>query len=147
MSNDKKIYQFAVGKRKEAVARLRLYSDLKESPQVEGVKLSKGDIFVNGKKIEDYFKGKVAKAIYEEPLKITNNLEKYSLTVKVVGGGQRSQLEAYVHALSKVLSIIDEKNRHILKKKGFLTRDARVRERRKVGMGGKARRVKQSPKR
>lgn len=149
MNNDKKVYKYkyAVGKRKEAVARLRLYENLKESPEVEGVKLSKGDVFVNGKKIAEYFSSKVSKAIYEEPLKITNNLEKYSFTVKVVGGGQKSQLEAYVHALSKVLSSMDDKSRHILKKKGFLTRDARVRERRKVGMGGKARRVKQSPKR
>lgn len=144
---DKKIYKFGVGKRKAAVARLRLYTDTKEMPEVNGSKLSKGDVIVNGKKIADYFKGIVAKAIYEEPLKITNNLDKFALTVRVKGGGQRSQLEAYVHSLARVLSSIDEKNRHILKKKGFLTRDARVRERRKVGMGGKARRVKQSPKR
>lgn len=147
MINDKKNYQFTVGKRKAAVARLRLYSDLKSEPEVDGIKLVKGNVFVNSKSIEKYFSGQLAKAIYEEPLKITNNLEKFTITVKVEGGGQRSQLEAYVHALSKVLASMDEKSKHILKKKGFLTRDSRVRERRKVGMGGKARRVKQSPKR
>ena len=56
-------------------------------------------------------------------------------------------MEAFIHAVSRVLASIDEKNKAILKKKGFLTRDARVRERRKVGMGGKARRKRQSPKR
>jgi small subunit ribosomal protein S9 len=147
MSKDKKIFQFAVGKRKEAVARLRLYTDLKSEPKINGVKIEKGSVFVNSKPIENYFSGLVSKAIYEEPLKITNNLGKYAITVKLKGGGLKSQLEAYVHALSKALSLLDEKNRHILKKKGFLTRDSRVKERRKVGMGGKARRLKQSPKR
>jgi small subunit ribosomal protein S9 len=144
---DKKNFQFAVGKRKEAVARLRLYIDFRSESEINGVKVTKGSFFVNEKPIGEYFSGIVAKAIYEEPLKITNNLEKYAVSVILRGGGQKSQLEAYVHALSKALSVLDEKNKHILKKKGFLTRDARVRERRKVGMGGKARRVKQSPKR
>jgi small subunit ribosomal protein S9 len=140
-----KTYQSFTGKRKEAVARLRLYAH--GLPEVVGEDVKKGDIFVNGKRAENYFKGIVAKATYEEPLRITNTLEKYTLSVKIVGGGTKSQLEAFIHAVSKALSSLDEKNKHILKKKGFLTRDARVRERRKVGMGGKARRKKQSPKR
>ena len=85
--------------------------------------------------------------VFEKPLKITNSLGKYGVTAKIEGGGQTGQLDAFVHALSRALSSIDVKNRQILKKAGLLTRDARVRERRKVGMGGKARRVKQSPKR
>jgi small subunit ribosomal protein S9 len=140
-----KTYQSFTGNRKEAVARLRLYAH--GLPEVVGEDVKKGDIFVNGKRAENYFKGIVAKATYEEPLRITNTLEKYTLSVKIVGGGTKSQLEAFIHAVSKALSSLDEKNKHILKKKGFLTRDARVRERRKVGMGGKARRKKQSPKR
>jgi small subunit ribosomal protein S9 len=140
-----KNYKSTVGKRKEAVARLRLYTN--SLPEVTGEDVKKGDIFVNGKRVENYFGGIVAKATYEEPLRITNTLGKYTLTVKVEGGGPSGQMDAFIHALSRALSSIDEKNKQILKKKGFLTRDARVRERRKVGMGGKARRKKQSPKR
>lgn len=140
-----KNYKFSFGKRKEAVARLRLY--VNGLPEITGQEVKKGDIFVNGKRIESYFGGIVAKATYEEPFKITNTLGKYTLSVKVVGGGPKSQLEAFIHALSKNLALMDEKNKHILKKQGFLTRDSRVRERRKVGMGGKSRRKRQSPKR
>jgi small subunit ribosomal protein S9 len=140
-----KNYKFSVGKRKEAVARLRLYTN--NLPEVSGEDVKKGEMFVNGKKIENYFIGSTAKATYEEPFKITNTLGKYTLTAKIEGGGPHGQMEAFIHAVSRVLSSMDEKNKQILKKKGFLTRDARVRERRKVGMGGKARRKKQSPKR
>ncbi len=143
--SDNKNYKFSVGKRKEAVARLRLY--LSGLPEVAGQKVKKGDMFVNDKKIETYFTGVVAQTTYEEPFRITNTLGKYTLTVKVEGGGPKGQMEAFIHAVARCLSGLDEKNKSILKKKGFLTRDARVRERRKVGMGGKARRVKQSPKR
>ena len=144
---DKKNYKIAVGRRKGAIARLRLYVDLKESLMFDEQTVKKGDIFVNGKKIEDYFKGNTANATYEEPFRITNTVGKYTITVKVIGGGQMGQMDAFIHAASRALSTIDEKNKQILKKKGFLTRDARVRERRKVGMGGKARRKRQSPKR
>jgi small subunit ribosomal protein S9 len=140
-----KTYKSFTGKRKEAVARLRMY--LTGLPVVVDVDVKKGDILVNNKKAEVYFGGVVAKATYEEPFRITNTLGKYTLTVKIAGGGTKSQLEAFIHAVSKGLSSLDEKSKHILKKKGFLTRDARVRERRKVGMGGKARRKRQSPKR
>lgn len=146
MADVKKDFIFSVGKRKESVARLRLYTgDVSLTLGEEKVK--KGDIFVNGKKADDYFRGIVAKTHLEEPLKITNNLGKYTLTIKVEGGGQHGQLDAVIHALARALSGMDDKNKQILKKAGFLTRDARVRERRKVGMGGKARRKRQSPKR
>lgn len=143
----KRNYNFAVGRRKGAVARLRLYVNFNETLLVGEENVQKGDIFVNNKKIDQYFKGATAKATYEEPFRITNTLGKYTFTVKVIGGGQKGQMEAFIHALSRALSSLDDKNKQILKKKGFLTRDARVRERRKVGMGGKARRKRQSPKR
>ena len=145
--NIKKGFIFAVGRRKDAVARIRLYETIKDTLIVAGEKVKKGELFVNDKRIEDYFGGKVASSIYLEPLRITNNLEKYAITVKVVGGGQKGQLIAVVHGISRALSAIDIKNRQILKKKGLLTRDPRVRQRRNVGMGGKSRRAKQSPKR
>jgi small subunit ribosomal protein S9 len=146
MADQKKNFIFAKGKRKESVARLRLYKEVAGLTLGEE-KIKKGDIIVNGKKVQDYFKGIVSNAHFLEPLKITNNLDKYAFTVVVAGGGQKGQLDALIHAMSRALSGIDEKNKAILKKAGFLTRDARVRERRKVGMGGKARRKKQSPKR
>lgn len=139
-------YIFAVGKRREARARVKLYEDVKKYPK-GSEKVQKGDIFINGKKIGEYFSDKVSKAIYNDPLKVTNTLEKYVFSIRVSGGGKSGQLGAVVHGISRVLSRLDPKNRAILKKAGFLTRDARTRERRKVGMGGKARRKKQSPKR
>ena len=142
----KKDFIFAVGKRKQSVARLRLYQSF-TNLLVAGEKVKKGDIFVNNKKIEDYFKGELAKAHFLEPFKLTNNLDKYVLTFRVSGGGQGGQLDAVIHAISRALSLVDSKNRQILKKRGFLVRDSRIRERRKVGMGGKARRKRQSPKR
>ena len=138
-----KTYKSFTGRRKAAIARIRLF--VNGLPAGDEVK--KGDILINGKKAEAYFGGAVAKATYEEPFKITNTLGKYTFSVKIVGGGTKSQLEAFIHAVSKGLSSLDEKSKHILKKKGFLTRDARVRQRRQVGMGGKARRKRQSPKR
>lgn len=144
---ENKKYTSVVGKRKEAVARLRLYAGSTEGLVVGEEQVKKGEIVVNGKKIENYFSGILAKAMYEEPFKITNTLGKYTWTAVVKGGGQKSQLGAFIHAISRALAGLDLKNRQILKKKGFLTRDARVRERRKVGMGGKSRRKRQSPKR
>ncbi len=132
---------YAVGKRKEAVARIKLY------PSGDG-ELKKGDIVVNGKKIEEYFPHQVQKAKYLEPLNITNAIGKYTFSVKVSGGGLSGQLDAVILGISRALAKLDsEKYRSVLRKKGFLTRDARVRERRKVGMGGKSRRKRQSPKR
>lgn len=143
----KKDYLFTTGKRREAVARIRLYKTVKADFKVGEESAKKGDVFVNNKRIEEIFKGEIAKATYLEPFRITNTQDKYLITIKVEGGGQNGQLSAVIHGIAKALALIDNKNRQILKKKGFLTRDARVRERRKVGMGGKARRVKQSPKR
>ena len=132
---------YTVGKRKEAVARIKLY------PNGSG-ELKKGEIIINGKKIEEYFPNQVQKAKYLEPLHITNSIGKYTFTVKISGGGTSSQLDALIFGISRALSLLEpQKYKTVLRKKGFLTRDARVRERRKVGMGGKSRRKRQSPKR
>lgn len=143
--NTRKYYVFAVGRRKEAVARVRLYQN--NNISWDGIVVNKGDIFVNKKKAEDYF-GQMAVKVYGEPLRITNTEKKFAITVVVEGGGKTGQLDATRLGIARALDLLDrEKFRSILKKKGFLTRDSRVRERRKVGMGGKARRRKQSPKR
>lgn len=142
-------YDYAVGRRKSAVARVRLYENPKEDLSWGNIPVKKGDMLVNEKLISDYFPSEVERHLYTEPLRVTNAHQKnYAFTIKVVGGGPAGQLQAVIAAISNVLNKIDrEKYRPILKKKGFLTRDARVRQRRNVGTGGKARRAKQSPKR
>lgn len=142
-----KLFTFAVGRRKEAVARVRLYENPKNVMLDEHI-LKNGEIFINQKPVEQYFPTAHAKASYEKPFRITNMLSKFAATVRVVGGGNAGQLDAVTAGIASALSILDSKKyRSILKKSGLLTRDARVRERRKVGTGGKARRKKQSPKR
>jgi small subunit ribosomal protein S9 len=129
-------YLVAIGRRKTATARVRLYPH------------KKGEIEVNGKPIQEYFPGKVKESLYLSPLRTCNVIGKYLITVKVQGSGKVGQVIAVIHALARVLVKLDEKKfRPVLKKRGFLTRDPRMKERRKAGTGGKARRQKQSPKR
>lgn len=136
-----------VGRRREAVARVRIYSKVPDSLKFGEYLIKKGDLVVNGKNISEYFSGVVSKAAYEKPLKLSNTLNKYAITAIVKGGGLQSQLGAWVLGVSRGLAVVDEEIKPTLRKNGLLTRDPRVRERRKVGMGGKARRQKQSPKR
>jgi small subunit ribosomal protein S9 len=147
--NQKKDYIFAVGRRKDAVARVRLYEKVKEDLKWGDRDVKKGDILVNEKPIAEYFSGEVSRHMYTEPLRVTNaHQQNYVFTIKVVGGGLSGQLQAAIAGIANALNALNrEKYRAILKKKGFLTRDARIRERRVVGMGGKSRRKKQSPKR
>lgn len=143
-----KNFIYAVGRRKSAIARVRLYKTIKDGLSWGENAVKKGEILVNEKKASQYFSGSVMEALYKEPFKATNTLDKYAVTIRVLGGGLKGQLEAAVLGISRALSELDkEKSRPILKKKGLLTRDPRVRQRRKVGMGGKARRKRQSPKR
>jgi small subunit ribosomal protein S9 len=131
----KKNYTYAVGRRKEASARIRLFR-------------GKGESTVNGDKIGNYFPGDINKDKYLKPLRVVDALEKFYFSARVVGGGKSGQLDAVVHGVSRALSEVEkEKFRIPLKNAGLLTRDSRVRERRKAGTGGKARRQKQSPKR
>jgi len=132
----KENFVYAVGRRKEARARVRLYPG------------KKGEITVNGKSISDYFPVDWMEQIYLSPLKTCNVIGKYAISVKVEGSGLMGQLGAVTHGISRALALVDpDKYRQILRKRDFLTRDPRVKERRKVGTGGKARRSKQSPKR
>lgn len=143
-----KEFIYAVGRRKAAVARVRLYKSVKAGLLWGEEKIEKGKVLVNSKPVEKYFSSEVMTAFYKEPFIATNTLDKYGVTIRVMGGGLKGQLDAALLGISRALSEIDkEKFRPILKKKGMLTRDARVRQRRTVGTGGKARRQKQSPKR
>lgn len=142
-----KDFIFAVGRRRAAIARVRIYPKAPDNLKFEEYMVKKGDVVINGKLISEYFSGVVAKAAYEKPFKLTETINKYAVTAKVEGGGQQSQLGAFILGVSRGLSVIDENFKPTLRKNGLLTRDQRVRERRKVGMGGKSRRKKQSPKR
>ncbi len=131
----KKTYIFAVGRRKTAVARIKLMH-------------GKGETTVNGKKISEYFPGEIAKTTYLKPFEVTSTLDKYYAIIKVEGSGQNSQLGAVYHGLSRALDKDNKETFHpFLKKEKLLTRDGRQRERRKVGQMGRARKKKQSPKR
>ncbi len=143
----KKEYVFAIGRRKGAVARVRLYANRKEDVVWGENTVKKGAILVNKKPIHVYFASEVEKSLYTEPFKLTNTEGEFAVTIHVSGGGKMGQVGAVVLGLSRALIIHNPEFRSVLKKKGLLVRDARVRERRKVGTGGKARRKKQSPKR
>ncbi len=123
-----------VGRRKEAVARVRIAN-------------GKGQITVNGKPITEYFLGTIFQKSYNRPLEVTQTVGKYAISVKVRGGGTVSQLGAVIHGLSRAIAKIEPSLRTTLKKEGLLTRDPRVKERRKYGLAQKARAKKQSPKR
>ena len=132
---EKPTYVQSVGRRKEAVARVRVMA-------------GEGPVIVNGKPIGEYFKGVVFQKKYEAPFVVTKTFGKYKATVKVVGGGVVSQLGAVVHGLARAIEKTDKETFRVsLKAAGLLTRDSRSRERRKMGLGGKARAKKQSPKR
>lgn len=141
-SSKKKNYTYALGRRKTAVARVRLY----KSPSVPGVE-GDSQLIVNGKPAEIYFPGELNKNRYRAPFIATDTLQKFSASVKVEGSGVSGQLDAAVHGIARALNILNPDFRAILKPAGFLTRDPRAKERRKAGKGGKARRSKQSPKR
>lgn len=125
----------AVGRRKEATARVRIY---------EG----KGDFIVNGQAAGQYFNGvRLATAAYLKPLELTGTKGKFAVTAQVSGSGISAQLGAVVHGLSRALIKYNPDFRVFLKPDGLLTRDDRMKESRKVGRGGKARRKRQSPRR
>jgi small subunit ribosomal protein S9 len=143
-----KDYVYATGRRKEAVARVRLYEFVRDGLSWGQKEVKKGDILVNEKLIAEYFPGEINRFKYTEPLRVANAQNKYTITARVVGGGPSGQLDAVVAGIANALVKADpEQFRSLLKIKGFLTRDARIRERRMVGTGGKSRRKKQSPKR
>ncbi len=143
------IYFEAVGRRKSAVARVRLYLATKEkSVSIEGNKIKTGDILVNKKPMIEFFTLRTQQTRFFKPLDLSDSKDRFAISILVKGGGKRGQLDAIVHGLTRAIAKSDtEKFRPLFKKEGMFTRDARIRERRKVGKGGKARRQKQSPKR
>ncbi len=145
--NITKEYIQTVGRRKEAVARVRLYPSVRKV-QIGELELAKGEFSVNSMPGKDYFRFKAYYPKLNKFLKELGIEGKFIFTVKVAGGGISSQMDAMIHGVARALDKQDTDAFHeLLHKGGYLTRDARTRERRKVGMGGKARRKRQSPKR
>ena len=122
----------AVGRRKEASARVMLQK-------------GKGQFLVNAIPIGQYFPNEETRL--EKPFKITETQGMYFATIKVQGSGKAGQLDAVIHGISRALILAKPETRPALKKAGLLTRDPRVKERRKYGRAQKARKGKQSPKR
>ncbi|HCC84882.1 MAG TPA: 30S ribosomal protein S9 [Candidatus Pacebacteria bacterium] len=130
-----KEYTGAVGRRKTAVCRVRIY---------EG----QGDFVVNDQAVGAYF-GSIRNSAttYQQPFELVGAKGKFAVTAKVSGSGLNAQLGALVHGLSRALVKFNPESKTFLKAAGLLTRDDRMKETRKIGMGGKARRARQSPKR
>ena len=126
-------YFYGTGRRKKSVARVRVYPGT-------------GKIVINDREIDDYFGLETLKLIVRQPLNLTETTEKFDVICKVQGGGVTGQAGAIRHGLSRALLQYDENLRPALKKAGFLTRDPRMKERKKYGLKG-ARRAPQFSKR
>lgn len=124
---------YGTGRRKSSVARVRL---------VPG----DGKVIINGRAMDEYFGLKTLELIVRQPLELTDMLDKYDVIAKVEGGGTSGQAGAIRHGISRALLQVDADLRPSLKKEGFLTRDPRVKERRKYGLK-KARKASQYSKR
>ncbi len=112
---------YATGKRKAAIARVWM-------------KLGDGNIVINKSPIDDYLTTDIAKMIVTQPLELTNTVGRYDITVNVKGGGISGQVGAIKHGISQALLKIGPEFREPLKKAGFITRDSRVKERKKYGL-------------
>ena len=129
MATDKRTY--ATGKRKTAIAR---------------VWLSKGTgvITVNGTSAELYFERETSRMIMRQSLEIIEAVEQFDVTATVLGGGHSAQAEAMRHGISRAICIVDPEKRSVLKRAGFMTRDARKKERKKYGQPGARKRFQYS---
>ena len=128
-----KPYFYGTGRRKSSVARVRLYAGT-------------GKVTVNDRDIDDYFGLETLKLIVRQPLVLTGTADKYDVVCRVAGGGVTGQAGAIRHGIARALLQADAEFRPELKKAGFLTRDPRMKERKKYGLKG-ARRAPQFSKR
>lgn len=137
MSPDQKKRQYfaAVGKRKTAIARVKMYQDD-----------ASGDVLVNGKKMKEYFDTPFQLENALAPLVLSNTKGTFDVEAMIVGGGKTAQSDALRHALSRALLLFNPEFRSDLKRAGFLRRDARIKERKKPGLK-RARRAPQWQKR
>ncbi len=134
MDYNKRPYFYGTGRRKKSVARVRLYNGT-------------GKVTINGRDIDDYFGLETLKVIVRQPLELTGMTEKFDIECRVAGGGVTGQAGAIRHGVARALLQYDSESlRSALKKAGFLTRDPRMKERKKYGLKG-ARRAPQFSKR
>ena len=133
MYTSAKPYFYGTGRRKSSVARVRLYPGT-------------GVITINGRDVDDYFGLETLKLIINQPLDVTSNLGKFDIVANVTGGGISGQAGAIRHGIARALLLADETFRAPLKAAGLLTRDPRMKERKKYGLKG-ARRAPQFSKR
>ncbi len=134
MYTSKKPYMYGTGRRKSSVARVHLF---------EG---GNGSITINGRDIDEYFGLETLKMVVRQPLEATGTTGKVDIVATVTGGGVSGQAGALRHGISRALLSVDPAYRTILKQAGFLTRDPRMKERKKYGLKG-ARRAPQFSKR
>ena len=133
MYESKTNYYYGTGRRKHSVARVRVYP-------------GSGNITINGRNIDEYFGLETLKLIVRQPLNLTDTSDKFDIICTVTGGGVTGQAGAIRHGLSRALLVYDPELRPTLKKAGFLTRDPRMKERKKYGLKA-ARRAPQFSKR
>lgn len=133
MTTAKRQYYFGLGKRKTAVARVRLYES------------GKGEVTINSQPFQKYFFGVLPENILS-PLRITQHLKTFDISAVVTGGGKSGQADAIRHGISRALLLYDPELRSTLKRAGYLRRDSRIRERKKPGLK-RARRAPQWQKR
>ncbi len=133
MAKSEKIVYYGTGRRKSSIARVRL---------VEG----SGKITINGKDIDEFFGLETLKVIVRQPLTVTNTSAKYDVIASVKGGGFTGQAGAIRHGIARALNEANTEYRPVLKQNGFLTRDPRMKERKKYGLK-KARKAPQFSKR
>ena len=133
MYTSAKPYFYGTGRRKKSVARVRVYPGT-------------GVVTVNGKNVDDYFGLETLKLIIAQPFDVSENVGKFDVVANVCGGGLSGQAGAIRHGIARALVAADAENRSALKKAGFLTRDPRMKERKKYGLKG-ARRAPQFSKR
>jgi small subunit ribosomal protein S9 len=114
---------YATGRRKHAVARVWMQP-------------GNGKIDINSRSLEDYFGRETSRMVFRQPLELTETSGRYDVFVNVSGGGLSGQADAIRHGISRVLTKIDPALRGALKKAGYLTRDARAKERKKYGQRG-----------
>ena len=124
---DKKNAISATGRRKCASARVRIDA-------------GSGKITVNGQKFEDYFETEALRGYVMQPLNVSGMAEAYDIDASVVGGGKAGQAGAIRHGIARALVLADENYKSVLKSNGMLTRDSRVKERKKPGQPGARRR-------
>ena len=133
MASTEKIMFRGTGRRKSSIARVRIVA-------------GNGNITINKKSIDEYFGTEILKVIVKQPLVVTSTLEKYDVICTVKGGGFTGQAGAIRHGIARALLEVNSEYRPVLKSNGFLTRDSRMKERKKYGLK-KARKAPQFSKR